>query len=262
MNSISSQTLEKLKAQHVTPIPRWEFLLKDSVVWVGFVIAVLIGSVAYCVAFFMLSTQDWKLHDYVGGSALADALSGLPYLWFIVLILFMALAMYNFRHTQSGYRYRVWGVVMASIGASILIGSALHYTGFGNFLDRVMAENMPVYRQLTPDRQSVWTQPEKGLLSGKILQPDQAMPNTLVIKDFKGKKWLISINSAVIDPHLNFSVGQYIKIVGQKTDSNQFQASHIMPWNMQRWIDDYNEIQDESILFFTNPRQSLIILHT
>ncbi|MFA6553431.1 MAG: hypothetical protein WCT27_03310 [Patescibacteria group bacterium] len=259
MNTISDQALEKLKSQHMKPIPRWEFLLKDSVIWAGFMVAVLVGSVAYCVALFLLTTQDWDLYRYVGSNAFADALSGLPYLWLIILLLFVLLAMYNFRHTQSGYRYRVWGVIVASIGASIVIGSVLHVTGFGNYLDRVMADNLPVYRQLTPDRQSVWTQPEKGLLSGKILTPENLLPNTVTIRDFKGKKWLISVNSALVDPSVRLEIGQYIKLVGQKTSTGQFQATHIMPWNMQRWIEEYETSQDQSILFFTNPGQSFII---
>jgi hypothetical protein len=153
----------------------------------------------------------------------------------------------------------VWGVVVASIGASIMIGSILHITGFGDYLDHVMADNLPVYRQLTPDRQSVWTQPEKGLLSGKIIKPDDALSNTITIRDFKGKKWLISINSALVDPHVQLAVGQYIKLVGSKIGTDQFMATHIMPWDMQRWIEDYDDSLEQSIIFFSNPRQSLVI---
>lgn len=259
MNTLSDLTLEKIKNRHVKPIPRWEFLLKDSVVWISFAVAVLVGSIAYCTALFMLTTQDWDLYRYMGSNAFSDALSGLPYLWLIILLLFILLAIYNFRHTQSGYRYRVWGVVLASIGASIIIGSILQVTGFGNYLDRVLAVNLPVYRQLTPDRQSVWTQPDKGLLAGKIIKPETMVPNTITIRDFKGRTWHVTVISALIDPNTQFGVGGYIKIVGQKISADQFQASHIMPWLMQRWIEENNESLYQSVLFFTNASQSFII---
>ncbi|MFA5052329.1 MAG: hypothetical protein WC544_04720 [Patescibacteria group bacterium] len=259
MNNLSQNILEKIKQEKVKPIPRWEFLLKDWVIWTGFGVSVLIGSVAYCVALFMLTTQDWDLYRYVGSNPIIDALSGLPYIWLVALILFMSLAYYNFRHTQSGYRYRTYGIVLMGIGASIVIGSILHVSGFGDYVDNALASNLPMYRQLTPDRQSTWTQPEKGLLAGKIIGLNSADIYAVSIKDFRGQMWVINVQEAVIDPRATITDGEYIKIIGRKIDSYQFIASQIMPWQMSRWIEECETTNDQSVIIFPNGSVPVII---
>lgn len=259
MNELSNTILEKIKHDQVRPIPRWEFLLKDWVIWAGFAVSVIVGSVAYCVALFMLTTQDWDIYRYVGSNPFVDALSGLPYVWLVLLILFAALAYYQIRHTQSGYRYRVIGVILVSIGASIIFGTILHLSGFGDYIDNAMARNLSVYRHLTPDRQAVWTQPEKGLLAGKITDISNSQSGLVTIKDFHGHSWLIQYHEAVIDPRVKVRIGEYIKMVGEQLDATHFMASEILPWQMSRWIDEYESTNEQSVIIFPNDSQPIII---
>ena len=77
--------------------------------------------------------------------------------------------------------------------------------------------------------ENVWSNPEQGLLGGKIIEIDG---NTLRIEDFVGQIWQVDIEGAKVPFHVEIEVGEKYKFVGQKIDNISFTALGIRPWEM------------------------------
>ena len=65
MNKISEKILDKIKQQHIIPKPRWQFLLKDYLIWAVFVIATIIGSLSVGIIIHLLVDFDWTAYKYL-----------------------------------------------------------------------------------------------------------------------------------------------------------------------------------------------------
>ena len=104
INDASKNILDKIKENKITPKPKWQFRLEQVGIWALAVLSLIIGAKAFAVIIFRLVNNDWEIREHLGRSLLNHALLTLPYLWIIVMVLFILLAYYNARHTKKGYR--------------------------------------------------------------------------------------------------------------------------------------------------------------
>jgi len=169
MNDSSKNTLEKIKESKIKPKPRWQFHLEQFGIWAFATLSVIIGAKAFAVIIFRLVNNDWEVRKHLGRSLLDHTLLTLPYLWIMVMALFVLLAYYNARHTKKGYRYSVYGIVIGTVLASLFLGGALYSTGFGYEIDFLFSENLPGYQNVMPNRGEFWSQPAAGFLSGEVI---------------------------------------------------------------------------------------------
>ncbi|MBU1152058.1 hypothetical protein KJ632_04520, partial [Patescibacteria group bacterium] len=96
--------LKKIRDQHISPRPRWEFLLKDYTMWVAFGLCVIIGGIASSVTIFRLINSDWDVYERTGHSFASFAFESMPYFWILLFALFVVIAYLNFTHTKKGYK--------------------------------------------------------------------------------------------------------------------------------------------------------------
>jgi len=233
MGDLGKKVLERIKAEKIEPKPRWQFLLRDCLIWTAFSISVIVGALSFGVILFVFLSNDWDLYKYLQVNPFQHFIFSLPYLWVIVLLVFLALAYYNYKHTKSGYRweaYYVWGL---SILASVILGLLFHFAfGLGEKIDRALSGNLPVYARIHAycNRKNVWSQPEKGLLAGEVKKIED--DDGFELEDFKGLAWYVEKDEKLLMP-VGFVVvvGRKVKLIGEKRDEKLFRAWEIRTWD-------------------------------
>jgi len=226
---ITNKVLDKIKKGNIKPKPKWEFLLKKSVFWTLFGLSIVIGGIAASIIIFMIMTNDWDVYPYVGNSFLTFIFKTLPYFWIVILGAFIGIAYYNFKHTDTGYKYRFSLFVIINILVSIVIGFTLFSLGAAKKIDKVMLNHAPLYQEFHhKPKVEMWSNPDDGLLGGEIVTIFK--DDRIEILDFKNNKWII-INKdpqTLVKPPLK--EGLIIQTVGEKVDNTTFKAVKIRVW--------------------------------
>jgi hypothetical protein len=168
MNSISQKVIGKLKQKQAQPLPAWQFTLRSLVTWLGFLVFVGLGSLAVSVMLFLVTAQEYTRLAMFRGGPLGYWLRALPLLWLFVVLLLLVAAYFDFRRTESGYRYRSFVVIGALVAISLLGGFGLHAAGVGQRTDAKLEKFLPRYRQFAPHGKDVWHRPESGMLVGQV----------------------------------------------------------------------------------------------
>ncbi|HIP50192.1 MAG TPA: hypothetical protein EYG99_01955 [Candidatus Pacebacteria bacterium] len=231
---MSSQIIDKIKKNKIKPKSRWTFLLRDYFMWLFFGTSIVVGGLAFAVMLFLITSNDWDVYKYLDKSFGEYLLLSIPYFWIGLLTLFLLLAYYNYRHTKKGYRYKAYGIVLASVFLSILIGTVLFNAGLGNKIENIFADNFPYYHNLTryrAHRAQMWNQPDRGLIAGEIINIKGK--NSFMLKDLEGDMWEIEVTDALWKGRAVQEVGEKIKIIGSKKGDVMFSAIEIRPWTGQ-----------------------------
>jgi len=229
MNDISKKVLNKIKKDQIKPKPKWEFLLKKSVFWGLFGLSIIIGGVAASIIIFMIMTNDWDIPRHLGNSTPAFIFKTLPYFWIIILSAFIGIAYYNFKHTDTGYKYRFSLFVVINILISVIIGFGLFNFGAAKRIDKAFLDHAPLYQELNhKPRVQMWTQPENGLLGGEVIELLE--DNQFQIIDFQDKKWIIINTDPKSLEKPPIKEGIIIQSVGEIIDNSTFKAIKIRVW--------------------------------
>ena len=236
MNDVSQNILEKIKKEHIKPAPKWHFMLKKSVIWGLFAVSLILGSIAFSIILLQINDVEWDLYEKAGGLAGLIFLV-IPYFWIIFIIGFLFLGYYNFKHTETGYKYNTLYVVLISIGTSMFLGTALYAFGISEHLEDKFFENIPFYKEMNPGKRQMWVMEERGLLGGKVIEIKSA--DEFDLEDFKGKIWLIKVEQLPPPalglpkpPKPNFKPkpGDLVKVIGEKENEDVFRAKDVRPW--------------------------------
>ncbi|MFA6272577.1 MAG: hypothetical protein WC693_05760 [Patescibacteria group bacterium] len=228
MEDTSKQVLAKIEKEKITPKPKWQFRLEQIGIWFLAIISVLIGSNAFAVIIFAMVNNDWEVLELLERNPVSHTLATIPYLWLVVLALFVLLTYYNTRHTNKGYRYNTYGIVIGSILASILVGTILYLVGFAPGVDRLI-RGVPGVNMLMHNREEIWNHPEDGFVAGEITNM-LGGAGAFELVDLDNKEWIIRTDNVVTHPKVVIRVGESLRIIGKIDESNIFDAYQIMPW--------------------------------
>ncbi|MFA6098355.1 MAG: hypothetical protein WCV50_01050 [Patescibacteria group bacterium] len=233
MSELSKKILETINQEGLKPKPRWQFLMRQYVIWLAAVFSAIIGSVAFSVIIFALVNDDWEILNELGRTPLQHTLNTLPYIWIIIMGLFILLAYYNGRHTKSSYRYRAYWFVGGSMIVSIVFGGVFYVIGLGPGVHYFIRDNLPFYQVLMHERGEVWVHPENGLLGGQITSMLSGV-GMFELQDFYGEKWVVrpGLHYMPPPPPLIIEVGEQVRIVGdmEQGSKNIFDAEKIYPF--------------------------------
>lgn len=229
MENLISKTIGEIKKQKIVPVPRWKYLMKKYAIWAVFAGTIFFGAISFSIAFDMLRQLDWDLYRFVHQSALVYSLTLVPYFWIVCIAIFLALAFFDLRKTETGYRYGWFKISLASISGIIIAGAMLSLSGVGNEVNLILKKDIPYYGQhmiMTKEKQ--WMQPDSGFLAGTLTNISS---DKLEIVDLAGQKWNVLLDEqTLIRPAVSFKQGEMIKIIGSKVDKNNFRAIEIRPW--------------------------------
>jgi hypothetical protein len=215
MANISEKVLEKIKEEKIIPKPRWQFLLKNYVLWTIFGASIIVGSLSLAVILHTTFENDWDIYRYLDKSLLEYILISLPYFWIILLAILLAVAYYDYRHTKTGYRYRYYWIVLGSILVSFILGLGFLRLGMGKEIDEVFTRHVPYYSGTLKHKKEIWSHPEKGLLAGriKIIIDDKDFN----LEDFRGKVWEVRESNIVWREAPR--IEEEVKLIGEKSDN-------------------------------------------
>ena len=153
--NLSKKIIEKIKEEHIQPKPKWQFSLKAYLVWLLSALSLFIGSLAFSVVLYLIINNDWDVYVHITDNLIKFTILSLPYLWIVLLLLFVIISYYNFKHTKKGYKYHFYIILLSSILLSIIFGSLLYSIGVGRALDNILAVKMPMYEKLIFDRKGM-----------------------------------------------------------------------------------------------------------
>ena len=227
MLDLNKKILNTIETKHITPKPRWQFVLKNNTLWVLVGIATLIGSFACAVILFILTDNDWDIFRFLDKSILETILIAAPYIWIGVLILILGITEVSVLYTKNGYKYTKRFIGIISIVVSVVLGIGLYFIGFGNILHKKLVDQIPWYENLVYTKQNEWYYPEKGLLSGTIATIGD---NTFTIIAPDKSIWIITTDAEVFEEE-DLSVGLPVKLVGEQTGQKTFEVDDIRLWN-------------------------------
>lgn len=221
---ISQIALERIKESGIKPIPKNVFNLKRVTFWTFVGLSILIGAISFSVILSILFNNDWDLYNRFGFSFIFRTL---PYFWFICLAIFTILGDFYYRKTTVGYRNSTIIIVGIYITLTVVSGSVLHFIGVGETIEGSLSKNISVYHGVMFDKDNFWTNPEEGLISGRIVSING---DSVRIIDFRNNIWDVSFGDAVIGKRVQIKEGVMIKIIGDTCSDGCFNAEQIRPW--------------------------------
>jgi hypothetical protein len=219
--------IEKIKKEKIRPKPKWIFSLHNSILWLTYFIFVLVGAISFSVILFAVQQTDFELLSHMGHSKLELLLSILPFIWLILLIVFILGSLYAIYYSQRGYKFTFSKLIAINVGLSILIGTVFFIGGGASWFENAFALRTGFYQSIQKKKEKIWQNPDKGNLAGII---DKVEDGKLEFKDFNNNKWIINIDSAFVANAVFLEKGEIIKITGHKIDDATFIAKEIYPW--------------------------------
>lgn len=233
MSNVTEKILNTIKEKKIAPKPRWHFIIRQALIWLTTFLSMVVGSLTFSVIIFRMVNNDWEVLKFINRSPAVHVFNTLPYIWIVLLILFVGLAYYNTRHTKGAYKYSAYWFLIGSVVISMLVGSIFYALGIGPRV-HMAVQHFPVMQQLMLDREAAWLEPENGLLAGEISQMLSGV-GVFTLTDFEANEWVIvPAKDYMAPPHFIFTVGEQVRIIG-KIDSDeemQFIANRIFPYHM------------------------------
>lgn len=230
-DQLAQRVLDRIAGEHLTPRPRWEFLLKNYVFWGLGALAVALGALAFSATLFEINNVDWRLGSATHADFLSFFFAAAPIFWVITLALFILIGYINIRYTDHGYRYSLLVIALGAVMLSLTLGSAVYATGFGGAVEEVLGDHPPFYRPIIAAQRSWWLAPEKGLLGGQVVQA-ASNAASFTLNDFAGRTWKVDGRDLRSRDLITVARGGEVRVVGTPaaSTSSTFHACFVFPW--------------------------------
>ncbi len=229
MSTFSKDIIGKIKKEHIPQKSKWTFFIKYFLFFLVFLMALILGALAFSLVLFAIFEFDFELFSHPGVSPFQYMLTVFPLLWLITFFGFFFLASYGVKHIKKGYKLALWKIIGGNILGSILLGLLLFFFGGAGFLDQhtFLGEHR--------ERQHIkfWSHPEQGLLNG-IVGNVYKQEKELFVVDSQGKSW--KIEGSRLPNHFWEIVaddlqGKKVKVLGNIIAPDTFSAEMILPWH-------------------------------
>jgi signal peptidase I len=225
MNNISKNVLDKIKKEHIKPIPHWQFVLLHIVVWIGLVASIVLGSFAVGIVLREIFGTDWENVHRIGHDGIPGLVMVLPYVWFIALGLTLFLSSILAKHIKKSYKFSPLIITSGSILVSIILGSILYATNISDNFEQAVRDNFAPYRSLQETKEGMWMAPENGVVIGRIVATEG--DTMLIINDITGQRWRIDIEDAEKPARFEPTVGNGVMAIGELIENKLFKADEI-----------------------------------
>ena len=235
---LSQSILDQIKEKKITPKPRWEFLLKDSVIWIGVAVGLFIGALALSILIEVIRMDDLQVIREFETGAAKWVIPTVITIWIVFLLAFIGIAYYNFYHTKKGYRFPIPTVIAAVLIIISAFGVVLYDAGITmrilNATEPSIAK-LPSFIRVVHPRSMIWSQPETGTLSGIIVDTIDA--DEFLLQDRQNRIWHVlyedsetSSTSIKLPPPGH---NARVRCLGERLDQDTFKAVKILPWERE-----------------------------
>lgn len=251
-SGLSTLVLAQIEKDHVTQVPRWQFLLTEYGVWVSFGVVVFIGAIAVSMMVFFMLHAGFALYEATHDTPLDLLIDVLPVAWIATFLLMAVLAHYNLRYTKKGYKYRVWQILLSSILLSLALGFVFYTVGFSFVVDAFVEHQIPLFPGLKKVETRIWQAPEQGRMAG-VYVGNGTSEDVVIFNDSNGTTW--QLNTAELnDIDLrNLLSGNQVHVLGvpSSTTDAYFYGCGVFPW-MEERNPSFADIQNERQTFIAH----------
>lgn len=223
----SKKIIEMIKDQDITPTPKWIYSSKNIALWLGYIVAVILGGLAFSVILFVIQQTDFNVINHMSHSRMELFLGLLPMIWLIMVLVFLGMAILSIRNSWKGYKFSVLKLVSICVAMSVTLGTLFFIAGGGQKLEHAFDVNIFSYESIEDRKQKIWSNPQEGYLSGSIISVNE---NVIEIRDFQKVIWQVYIDNAFIAPPVMLENEEKIKIVGERKNASEFIAMEVRPW--------------------------------
>ncbi len=223
----SDTLISKMKDQNLKPIPKWRFTLKGMTIGLTLIVSVILGGLAFSVVLFSIQQLGFDLIAHMSHSKIEFLLGLLPFLWIVLLLVFLIIGMISIKNSRKGYKFSPSKLLLFNTAFSILLGTLFFIGGGAQWLENTFAVEIEFYESVQEKKINMWSMPENGYLSGTI---ESVNEETLNLIDFSNKKWTINFQQAHIPPVVLLEEGEVIKLRGKMNSIDYFIADEVRPW--------------------------------
>ena len=85
----AEKLLNTMKEQNIKPIPKWRFTLNRFLIGLAIIISIAIGGLAFSIILFSIQQLGFDLITHMTHSTVEFLLGLLPFIWIILLIIFL-----------------------------------------------------------------------------------------------------------------------------------------------------------------------------
>lgn len=226
---IKSSVLQEISSTELTP--KWQFVMHNVLMWSLAIGTIAVGAIAVSVMEHRLLSAEWELRHFVTNSDIEYIFLIIPYFWFGLFILLVALAYQELRHTKRGYKFAIASVILVSAGTSLLIGTALHAANIGETIEETLTRHIPLYEENVNLTLRRWHNPEEG----RFVVDVQTSPhdNIFTVVDQRGKEWVVMMTTGTSAFFTNIATNTRVRILGTISD-DQIIASYVLPQAISR----------------------------
>lgn len=230
MSELTEKVIAKIRLDGIEPEAGWKFMAKRSLLWIAIILTAGLGALSLSMTAFSLLAIDRSPFTLTPDRLISFALfHSLPFLWIGLAGAFFALAVFEFRNTRHGYRYRIALVAAISLIVIVGIASILSAWGADERAERVIRKQFPAYSKMAERRDIFWSRPEDGFLSGTI---EEVRTEGISLIDREGKRWEIPMSDGtVVRMPVRLEQGERVKVIGKKKTGDTFEAEDIRPWD-------------------------------
>lgn len=140
--------LSEIEKRKLSPVPRYLFLIKRYTFLFLTIFSVFIVGTAISVTAFLFFDGYSLAEFFTSSSMIDDLVENISFLWVGVILLFLFIVYFNFKHTTRGYKYNFTKILLASILVGIIFGIILHFLSFGEYVHNFLLDNTDVYDNL------------------------------------------------------------------------------------------------------------------
>jgi len=170
---LSDKVLEVIEKEGLKPKPRWHFFVKEWVVWVVAFFALGVGSMATALTLYIANASRFIEHHIVF-SDIRYLFQMVPFAWILLGGIALFYTVYALRETRRGYKWSASWLVGVALGVSMILGIGVYATGFSEYVDRYLLNEIPLYKPLTNFQPKLWMDERSGIVAGMVTE---VLPN-------------------------------------------------------------------------------------
>ena len=149
INDLQQIILEKIKKGEVKQKSRLFFIIQNILFWSFFVFFIIFGSISFASILYHISgnfkiIQNIFTKNFFFSEAL---LYNIPFFWLALLILFLYIAVSNYKKTKLFYRVHIYIIIFGSIIISFVLGSFMFHFGVAQKTEEFSEKYIPFYNK-------------------------------------------------------------------------------------------------------------------
>jgi hypothetical protein len=229
---MSEKILETIKKEGITPKPKWQFFIREWVVWGIVVLALFVGSIATALTIYIANASRFIEHQIIF-SDIRYLFQIVPLLWILLFGIAVFYTVYALRETRRGYKWNPAWLVGTALALSVLIGSSTFASGIGEVIDMYLLTSVPFYKPLTNFQPKMWMDNDRGVIAGVVTEVSDT---TFTVQKIDGAllEVTISEDTKILSP-FGLHEGMRVRLVGTSTKQGGeefecFEAMEVSPF--------------------------------